>query len=242
MFVQVRPELKETKAGPGCQVSTCCSWSLQVEGSPLNAGIQLAAANRSTARGPSLCDSLTPTPGSFKTGSDPRVTPSVAQAAVTRSQSDRNILCCKSVDLPLSHRHLSSTWGAGLKCFWHCRERDSLPSSHADTTRTSARKLFCSWLSFTSLEKESCLDRWDESHRDEAPQPARQQEHGGGSAGEEGWLLWPMTEEISMPSSVGDAGHPFIPGSREREMDAGVILISPQTGEDETRENTPSDS
>lgn len=45
-----------------------------------------------------------------------------------------------------------------------------------------------------------------------------------------------------MPSSVGDAGHPFIPGSREREMDAGVILISPQTGEDETRENTPSDS
>lgn len=37
---------------------------------------------------------------------------------------------------------------------------------------------------------------------------------GGGSARKEGWLLWPVTEKTSMPSSVGAAEHPFMSGSK----------------------------
>lgn len=132
--------------------------------------LHLTPVNRSTIYGPSLCDSPGPACGSFKTGWDPRVTLSVARALWHAASLMQTSTAINVWTFPCSTCILSVTWGTGLKCFWHCKEWDSLPSSHAGTERTGTRKLFylrppkgtsdvsSCWSSFTPLEKGSHPD------------------------------------------------------------------------------------
>jgi len=117
--------------------------------------------------------------GPSRGGSDSRVTLLVAQAAVARSQSDTNIHCYKSVDFPLFHFHFILDTGNRFKVFLALQgSRIHFPPltlyQKVILLEATRKHFFCSELCFcfaTLLEKGSHPAWWDESHRDEAPQP-----------------------------------------------------------------------